>query len=114
MKKLFLLMTLVAAAQTGSHTVTVNWTDTLNPVGTKYNVKRGSGTCASNPVFTTIAPGVAAKTYNDVGIITGIYCYTLSATNGPQESGNAMGSTATVTLFTPQNVTVTITDTVVP
>jgi hypothetical protein len=109
MKLLALMLASVAliAAQT-SHSVTLNWTDTLNPSGTVYNVYRATGLCSGSPVFSKIASAVAAKTYQDSTVIPGNYCYEVTATANAVESAPSNTALAPVPSFVPQTLSVTV------
>jgi hypothetical protein len=59
-KLLFYILTVIAIAQTNlpttlGHSVTINWADANNPVNTKYNIYRLTGSC---PGSAPTPPGV--------------------------------------------------------
>ncbi len=85
LRSLILLAPLTLVAQTG-RTVTLTWTDTANPAGTTYNVKRAVGLCSGTPTFSTIISGVTAKTYADANVAVGNYCYVVTAVFSGLES----------------------------
>src|SRR5258708_37655312 len=64
-----------AAQGQTTHSVSLTWTDTLNPVGTTYTVYRAAGLCSGSPVFNKLATGLplttAATPYVDTAVTTG-------------------------------------------
>lgn len=102
---ILLLATALLLAQP-VHTVTLNWTDALNPAGTTYNVYRSSGACSGTPAFAKVngAP-VTAKTYDDTGASPGNYCYMVRAEAGGVESVDSNSALAAVRPF---GVTITV------
>jgi hypothetical protein len=74
----------IAPAQ--AHAATLNWTDTVNPAGSTYNVYRATGSCPAS-TFTKIAAGVPGFKYVDSTIApqTG-YCYQITALVAATES----------------------------
>lgn len=110
MKKALLLLFLVigsSLAQTLTHSVTLTWTDTNNPVGTTYNVKRAIGLCTGTPTFATLATAITTKTYTDSTVTPGNYCYTVTATFSGAESVNSNLVNPSVPSF-PVTVTYTV------
>lgn len=114
MKRLlaFLLFTVAAFAQT--HSVTLTWTDTLNPSGTNYNAYRLNGACPGGPGIqlpnTTgfqklNSSPLATMTYKDTSVVAGqTYCYLLTSvtSSGTGETGPSVDSQAVVPgLFPP-------------
>ncbi len=91
MKKLFaafiVFMASAVFAQALTHSVTLNWVDANNPVGTTYNVYKATGLCSGTPVFSQLVTGVAAKTYNDATVAPGSYCYKVTAVVASLEGG---------------------------
>ena len=87
--KLFgaLLLAVIAQAQT-SHSVTLAWTDSLNPSGTTYSVYRAPTVCSNSPVFSKIATNLTLKSYLDSNIAPGSYCYQVTASLSGVESGS--------------------------
>jgi hypothetical protein len=75
------------------HTVTLTWDDT-NPAGTTWNVYRAAGVCPGTSAF-RIAGGLNEKTYLDV-VLTGSYCYGVTAVSEGQES--SLSETVSVTI----------------
>lgn len=94
-------------AQT-THSVTLTWTDTLNPAGTTYSVYRATGLCSGTPAFSKIASALTVKTYLDTTVIAGNYCYTATATAGGMESAPSNTSLAPVPSFPPAQLSVTV------
>ena len=62
------------------------WTDTVNPTGTTYNVYRAPNTCDVAALFAKVAVSVPDKKYTDSGLLSGAYCYKVTATYGNLES----------------------------
>ena len=89
-----------ALAQT-THTVTLTWVDALNPTGTTYTVYRANGACSGTPSYVNIASAVTVKTYDDVGINPGRYCYAVTANYNEMESDYSTPATAQVKPFKP-------------
>jgi hypothetical protein len=76
-----LCLSLSAFAQATTHSVTLSWTDTLNPAtGTTYSVYRSTGLCSGTPTFSKLATGISAKTYQDSTVTPGNYCFNVTAT----------------------------------
>jgi hypothetical protein len=100
MKKLILMlitigMVAVAIAQAATHSVTLFWTDTVNPTGTTYNVYKQSGVCPTTPPtignigsFVKLnATALTVLTYQDSTVVAGSgYCYYATAVNAGSES----------------------------
>lgn len=88
--KAILLSALLLAtlkAQPSQHSVTLTWTDTLNPTGTTYTVYRASGSCTSTPLtFAAVASGLATMTDVDAAMTPGKYCYQVTANLNGMES----------------------------
>jgi hypothetical protein len=104
MKKIIILILLfvpsLTTAQT-THSVTLKWVDTLNPLsGTTYNVYRATGLCSGTPVFSKIATALTALTYSDTTVTPGNYCYTVTASVNGVESSQAVGVNPAVPAFT--------------
>lgn len=102
-----LFSALALIAQT-THSATLTWTDTLNPSGTTYNVKRATGLCSGTPTFSTIASAVAVKTYVDNTVTPGNYCYVVTAVYAGMESAPSNSALAPIPSFTPTALTVTV------
>jgi len=98
---------LFAAAQT-THSVTLAWTDALNPAGTTYSVYRAVGLCSGSPTFSKIASALAVKTFQDTTVTAGNYCYAVSATASGMESAQSNTALAPVPSFAPQGLSVTV------
>jgi hypothetical protein len=89
-----------AAAQATTHSVTLSWTDTLNPAtGTTYNVYRATGLCSGTPVFSKLASAIAVKSFTDSTVTPGNYCYTVTASVAGVESAQATPVNPTVPAF---------------
>lgn len=108
MRKLILLLLMGTAMAQASHSVTLTWTDTANPVGTTYTVKRAPGLCTGTPTFATIASGVAIKTYMDPNIAVGNYCYVVTAVSAGTESVPSNSASVNVPPFAPVALTFTV------
>lgn len=99
-------------AQT-THTVTLNWTDTANPVGTTYNAYRKPEACAGAAAFAKIntAP-ITAKTYTDSGVAPGTYCYHVTAVSSisaiESTPSNTAGAVAENPIVPPTGLTITV------
>lgn len=104
----FLLLAVATLAAQTTHSVTLTWTDTLNPSGTTYNVYRATGLCSGTPSFSKIAAGVATKTYQDTTVTPGNYCYSVSATSNGVESAQSNTALAPVPSFAPTQLSVTV------
>lgn len=76
----------IAAAQNQTRTVTLTWTDNLNPPTTVYNVYRYQGACAPNPPWNLVEAGVAVKTYDHLNVLPGRQCYAVTAVFDTVES----------------------------
>lgn len=87
-------------AQT-THTVTLSWIDDRNPAGTTYSVYRAPGLCSGTPVFAKIATAVTAKTYTDMTVQPGNYCYAVTATFNSVESAQSNTVQPAVPAFAP-------------
>ena len=96
-------------AQAATHSVQLNWTDTVNPATTTWNVYRYSGACPmSNPTKLT---NVAVKTYTDTAVMAGAtYCYTVRAMYSGSESmdSNTAQALIPVDAVPPTSLTVVI------
>jgi len=107
--KLFLLAfwASVLMAQT-QHSVTVSWTDVLNPAGTTYSVYRATGLCSGTPTFSKIASALTVKTYLDSTVIPGNYCYAATASVNGMESAQSNTAGVAVPSFPPTALTVVV------
>ncbi len=110
-------------AQTTSATVKLIWTDTVNPAGTTYNVRRGNSATACTPgsvatdtcTLLNAAP-LTVLTFSDTPAVGSVYTYNVRAVSSiGLESVNSNVATATLTLpASPTlNCTITITGSVV-
>lgn len=108
---IFVLMAVASiqsvAAQT-THSVTLTWTDTLNPTGTTYNVYRATGLCSGTPTFSKIASALVVKTFQDTTVTPGNYCYEATATFNGMESAPSNTAGAPVPSFPPAGLAVTV------
>lgn len=117
------LQPLGLVAQATSATVKLTWTDTVNPAGTTYNVRRGNSAtaCTSASVATDTctllnAAPLTVLTLSDSPAIGSVYTYNVRAVNSiGLESVSSNVATATLTLPASPilNCTITITGTVV-
>jgi len=89
-----------------THSVTLTWTDTMNPTGTTYNVYRAPGLCSGTPTFAKLASAVAVMTYLDATVTTGNYCYEVTATYNSVESAPSNTAAAAVPAFPPATLSV--------
>jgi len=108
MKLLFALIVSALALAAQSHSVTLNWADTLNPAGTTYTVYRASGPCSGSSTFSSLASGIAVKTYLDSGVAVGQYCYQVTATQNTVESDPSNQALAKVKPNAPTQLTLTV------
>ena len=119
------LLTLVfaaaACAQSG-RTATLTWTDDKNPglTGQTYNIYRAIGACPVQPVQPAppapqlppnlpafgpaIATGVTVRTYDDVNVPVGVYCYAVEIA----ANGTALKSAPAAGMVTANAVTITV------
>lgn len=101
---LVFLWTILAPAQ-NYHTVSLTWQDTQTAT---YNVYRAPGNCSGSPVFTRIADGVAAKSYTDLDVPVGTYCYQVTAAANGLESLPSNSVAAAVKPFPPAALDVVV------
>lgn len=108
MKKLFVIFVLLASAALAQsqHSVTLNWGDPQNPAGTTYTIYRATGMCSGTPQFSKLVEGVAEKTYTDLTVQPGNYCYVATATLNGMESPQSNTAAAPVPSFAPQQLQV--------
>jgi hypothetical protein len=78
---------MAASLQAQARTVKLTWADATNPAGTTYSIKRATGLCTGTPVFSTLATGIALKSYDDTTVTVGNYAYVATATFSGIESG---------------------------
>jgi spermidine/putrescine-binding protein len=90
------------------HSVTLNWEDLLNPAGTTYKVYRATGLCSGTPSFTALANGVTAKTYIDLTVSPGNYCYQVTAVYNGIESAPSNSALAPVPSWAPTKLSVVV------
>jgi hypothetical protein len=102
------LTLLFAAPALAAHSVLIAITDTMNPVGTTYNVYRGAGACSTNPTLAKIG-STSTKTYTDASVAPGTYCYVATALNSAGDE-SAQSPTAQAAIPAPPNaITITVT-----
>lgn len=80
MKHVITLLALAGAlaAQTG-RTVGLTLTDAVNPPATQYNYHRAAGPCSGTAAFVKVNSTPTGKSYDDVGVVPGLYCYRVTA-----------------------------------
>lgn len=110
-KTILAFLVFAASAFAQSHSVTLNWADTLNPSGTTYNIYRLTGTCPVTPPTTTAgfakinAASITVKTYTDTTVAGGAtYCYLGTSANTTSESGPSNTAGAQVPGTFPQSM----------
>lgn len=102
-------MAILGIAQATQHSVTLTWTDTLNPsTGTTYSVYRATGLCSGTPTFSKIATALATKTYQDSTVIPGNYCYEVTASVNGMESAPSNTALAPVPSFPPTGLNIQV------
>lgn len=105
---LLILAMVLASAQTApTHSVTLTWSDP-NPAGATYTIYRATGLCSGTPVFSKLATALTAKTYPDLTVTPGNYCYTVTATEGGVESPQSVPAAATVPAFAPTGLALVV------
>lgn len=104
----FCFLALAAVAQTTTHSVTLTWSDSLNPTGTTYSVYRATGLCSGTPTFSKLAVGVATKSYQDTTVTPGNYCYQVTATVNGVESSPSNPVQPPVPAFVPSGLAFTV------
>ena len=85
-----------------SHTVTINWTASVDAVQS-YNVYRSTVSGAEIPPFINSAP-ITADTYTDIVPSPGIYYYVVTSVENGAESVHSAEISAAVLPFPPTNV----------
>lgn len=96
---LCLLLALSLGAQT--HGVTLTWVASADDVpgsGLAYNVYRSVSLCTATPSWAKIAT-VPTKTYEDLAVVPGYYCYMVRATLNNMESVDSNTALAAVPSF---------------
>jgi hypothetical protein len=102
MKKLILLALTAVCCVAATHSITIAWTDIVNPAGTTYNVYRLVGTCPTTaPVttppagFTLLLAAVATTQNTDSSVLPGTtYCYLVTAVVSGSESAPSNDASA--------------------
>jgi hypothetical protein len=105
---LILGLATAARPQITTHSVTLTWTDALNPAGTTYSVYRATGLCSGTPAFSKVATALTAKTYADTTVQPGNYCYAVTATLNGMESAQSKPVSASVPAFAPTALSFTV------
>jgi hypothetical protein len=110
MKRLlaFIMLSLSAFAQAATHSVTLSWTDTSNPITATYNVYRATGLCSGTPVFSKIASALTTKSFVDSTVQPGNYCFAVTAAIGGVESGQSNSVNPAVPAFAPAGLSFTV------
>lgn len=103
-----LVLFATGVAAQGAHSVTLGWSDALNPAGTTYSVYRATGLCSGTPTFSKLASGIATKTYQDTTVTPGNFCYTVSATVNGVESAQSASVNPAVPAFAPTALSFTV------
>lgn len=85
--------------------VTLDWVDTSNPTGTKYNIFRKNELCTGTAPFVRIAQDVSGRTYVDTAVTPGDYCYYVTAVFNTKESVPSVKAYADVFVAPPTSVT---------
>ena len=106
MKLLFSLLLTVSLLSAG--TVTLAWEDTKNPDTTTYSIYRANGPCNSGVVPVKLVSGIATKTYDDLNVPQGSYCYYVTAVYNASESAPSNAANAVVPLVSPAALSVTV------
>lgn len=106
------LLVLHLEAQT-THTVTLNWLDSVNPAGTTYNAYRKPEACTGTAAFVKInTTPITAKSYTDAGVAPGIYCYHVTAVSAISAAestpSNTAGAVAENPIVPPSGLTITV------
>ena len=105
----FLLLILVLSGITlNAKIVTLTWQDAVNPTGTNYSVYRSNSSCSTSTLFVKIANSVAEKTYDNLDVGPGTYCYRVTATFNGIESIPSNLAEAIIPLSPPAALTVTV------
>lgn len=109
-KRLLSLSLLASLLPLYGATLTLTWTDLLNPPSTTYNVKEAQGLCTGTPTFATIASGVAVKTFVKTNPGIGAKCYIVTAVFSGIESAPSNQAGATIAPAEPTTLNVVIAD----
>jgi hypothetical protein len=89
-----LAASLGSAQQT--HQITLTWNDYLNPPSVKYVVFRASALCNKNTNFHKLAGPIPDKSYDDMGVPPGDYCYGVRANVAGEKQSSAAILSVTV------------------
>jgi|SRR5579864_925994 len=88
MKKLVILLFLLATSALAQHSISISW---VNPpanavTGITYNVYRAVGSCVTAP-FTKVASAITTINFTDSTVVLGqLYCYYVTSINNSVES----------------------------
>lgn len=92
--------------------VMLSWEDKVNPIGTRWVVYRAEGVCSVSTVFKERIRSVSVRTFTDLDVKTGSYCYAVAAVSELEESNLSTSVGISVTLpniLTPPSlITVTV------
>lgn len=102
---IFVLLPVLLPA-TGTHTVTLTWTASVD--GGAYTVYRASGTCSATATFTAVTSGVAVTTYADSGLAPGNFCYQVTTVVNGAESAPSNQAPAVILPASPAGLSVAI------
>jgi hypothetical protein len=89
------LLPLLFAAIASAHSITIAWTDGINPTGTTYNVYRLVGSCPAIPPttapplngFVSLATALTGMSETDATVVAATtYCYLVTAVVSGSES----------------------------
>jgi len=94
------------AQTTGSHTVTLTWTASLD--GGIYTVYRATGVCSPTLTFTSLSVGITGTTYVDSGISPGRFCYQVTTVVNSAESLPSNQAQAVILPAPPTSLTVVV------
>jgi len=81
-----LLVLLLSVGTTLAGTVDLKWEDNVNAAGTTYSVYRSTSPCSSAVAFVKIITSISAKTYTNLNVAAGTYCYAVTASRAGVES----------------------------
>src|SRR4051812_29244794 len=98
MKTLLLTLSLLLAKPIKQHSVTLTWTDFINPSTTTYNIYKSNSRCSPTTTYFKInSSPIISKTYMDNTVVGGSsYCYSVASFLDGSESEKTGGVTAVV------------------